>query len=239
MDNMTIWEFGAHTAPSAVKKTTSDGYPHSSINATYMAKKATELFGPIGTGWGYDIIEERYDDAGPIFDVNNGELLCHAKNHTILLRLWYKVGNEIGTVSQFGHTKYIYKSKYGFTVDSEAPKKTLTDAMKKCLSLLGFSADIFLGQFDDQDYVEAQAAKEELEKADNRAEVQTKQEMEYKDWFNNTIRLMEESKTLPMLEGLFKTAVRKANARNDKKAILRFTETKDKMIAKIEEIQHG
>jgi hypothetical protein len=245
MDNMDIWDFGAETAPSAVKTAHIDGRIQSSINGTYMAKKATEKFGPIGSGWGYDIVEERYDNAGPIFD-DEGELLCQAQNHTIKLCLWYqpivdpKIEGQKAMrcgpfkVYQYGHTRYIYKSKFGFSVDSEAPKKSLTDAMKKCLSLLGFSADIFLGEFENQEYVQAQRDKEEIAKAEDKAEVKTRQEMEYKKWVEDTVRLMRESTGLTMLEGLFKTGVRKAQAHKDKATIRLFTEVKDEVFQSLQ-----
>ena len=39
------------------------------------------------------------------------------------------------------------------TLDDEAPKKALTDAMTKAFSHLGVSADVFLGLFDNNKYV--------------------------------------------------------------------------------------
>ena len=44
-------------------------------------------------------------------------------------------------------------------VDEDAPKKSVTDGMVKCLSMLGFAGDIFSGQWDDSKYV-AYAAEE-------------------------------------------------------------------------------
>jgi recombination DNA repair RAD52 pathway protein len=38
--------------------------------------------------------------------------------------------------------------------DEDAPKKAMTDALTKGLSHLGFSADVFLGLFDDNRYVQ-------------------------------------------------------------------------------------
>jgi hypothetical protein len=234
--NMAIWSFVDKTDPSGTKTSDQNGRRVTSINGTYMAKKATELFGPIGIGWGYDIEEERYDSAGPIFDKDGG-ILCNAQNHTIKLRLWYKQGEERGEVVQFGHTKHIYRSKYGFSADDEAPKKSLTDAMKKCLSMLGFSADIFLGQFDDYEYVEAQKAREQLETAESRAEEETKQEISRKEWIADNIRLMGESVTKSMLEGLYKTAMRKAVARGDTEAQKKFDAAKDKKLAQFNEVK--
>ena len=36
---------------------------------------------------------------------------------------------------------------------NDAPKKSATDGMVKCLSMLGFAGDIFSGQWDDSKYV--------------------------------------------------------------------------------------
>lgn len=41
-------------------------------------------------------------------------------------------------------------------VDEDAFKKAMTDALTKGLSHLGFSADVYLGKFDDSRYVEEQ-----------------------------------------------------------------------------------
>jgi hypothetical protein len=46
-----------------------------------------------------------------------------------------------------------------FIVDEDAPKKSVTDALVKCASYLGFAGDIFSGMWDDSKYVE-QAGRE-------------------------------------------------------------------------------
>ncbi len=46
-------------------------------------------------------------------------------------------------------------SKKNGSLDDEAPKKAMTDAMTKAFSHLGMSADVFLGMFDDSKYVES------------------------------------------------------------------------------------
>jgi hypothetical protein len=39
-------------------------------------------------------------------------------------------------------------------VDEDAGKKSVTDGMVKCLSMIGFAGDIFSGRWDDSNYVE-------------------------------------------------------------------------------------
>ena len=40
------------------------------------------------------------------------------------------------------------------SLDDEAPKKAMTDAMTKGFSHLGMSADVFMGKFDNDKYVQ-------------------------------------------------------------------------------------
>ena len=49
-------------------------------------------------------------------------------------------------------------------VDEDAPKKSVTDGMVKCLSLIGVAGDIFSGRWDDSKYVAEQGARERNEK---------------------------------------------------------------------------
>ena len=80
-------------------------------------------------------------------------------------------------ITAYGHTPYILKTKNGPMCDMEAPKKSLTDALKKALSMLGFSYDVFSGQFDDSSYVQAIKIKESIEKAEDRdSKIQEAQE---------------------------------------------------------------
>ena len=54
---------------------------------------------------------------------------------------------------------------FGPFTDEEAPKKSLTDALSKAMSWLGFAADIHLGRWDDNKYVNAAARAYEGERA--------------------------------------------------------------------------
>ena len=57
------------------------------------------------------------------------------------------------TSSQFGQTMAVDKNKYGVFTDEEAPKKSATDCISKCAVMLGIGADVYLGLFDDNKYV--------------------------------------------------------------------------------------
>ncbi len=160
-----------HTTPgSAVKTNTGNKSTKKSIDGYYMFRKASETFGPCGIGWGYEIVEERIEDGKPNVVLNKETQQPeqhHDKNHTIKLKLWYKYNGEQGEIVQFGHTKAMYYSNKGYWVhDEEAPKKSLTDAIKKALSMLGIGGDVFTGQFNDVNYERQQNEIEQLDQAD-------------------------------------------------------------------------
>ena len=146
--NLAIWSQVEATDPAYVKTfSRPGGFKGTAINPTYLARKATEVFGPMGIGWGIDIIDERYVEGGPIFN-GDSERIATTIIHVIRATLWYIIETKKGEVTQFGQTTFVGRNGSGLFTDEEAPKKSLTDAMSKCLSLLGFSADIFTGDWD-------------------------------------------------------------------------------------------
>lgn len=182
-DNLGIWNRVYKTDAKFTKAFANNG-GGTSINGTYMVMQATKVFGPHGINWGVDVLEERFDNGAPIMQpikqpdgsfvkgiVSNGTggYLCEV-NHTVKIRLWYKQDGKTGEVLAYGCTPYIYGTKNGAMSDGEAPKKSLTDATKKALSQLGFSADVFLGLYDDVNYREENDAEFALKNASEKAE---------------------------------------------------------------------
>jgi len=164
MSNLEIWNKVKTTDQAYTKKGQGGQGGSTAINAHYMIREATKTFGPIGIGWGYEVLEENFIEAEHIYMTigQNRVLDGINKNHTIKLKLWFKYDGEKGEVIDYGHTKYSYKTKGGsgyWFYDEEVSKKSLTDAIKRCLSKIGICADIYLGEFDDQNY-QAEAAQE-------------------------------------------------------------------------------
>lgn len=157
--NLALWESVQATDPRYTKKfQRGGGFSGTAINATYLAKKATETFGPIGMGWGIEVEDERYAEGAPIVDEKHGKV-GHEVIHVLRIKLWYNRFDEHlgdmarGEVRHYGQTVFVGKNKHGVFTDEEAPKKSLTDAMSKALSLLGFASDVHLGLYDDNKYV--------------------------------------------------------------------------------------
>ncbi len=153
MENLSLWSAVQQTDPKFTKEfNRGGGFKGTAINPTWLARRATETFGPIGIGWGYNIQDEAYQKGHTIVS-EDGRALGEVIIHKIRLEVWYIWQGQLGRVTQFGQTEFVGKNKNGFFTDEEAPKKSLTDALSKCLSLLGFAADVHMGLFDDNKYV--------------------------------------------------------------------------------------
>ena len=143
--NMRIWEQVQTTDTRCTKYAEVGGQKITNLNGTAMVMKATEMFGPVGIGWGWKVLEERFDDGHEVFSGEGDKRICLGREigHTVKIQLWFMQDGQRGEVEQYGCTRHQYKTKYGMTSDGEAPKKSLTDAIKKALSMLGFSADAY------------------------------------------------------------------------------------------------
>lgn len=132
-DNLRIWSAVEKTDPAHTKQVNQRG-GFTAISANYQIMAATKQFGPVGIGWGYIA----------------GEPIFHDTLLFVPVTLWHSDRNNT-----FGPMLGCeeWKDKNG-RVDSDASKKATTDAITKLLSHLGFNADVFLGKFDDQKYVD-------------------------------------------------------------------------------------
>lgn len=233
MNNKELWLSVEKTAPGATKPVNVGGMSMTSISGQHMIMRATEVFGPVGIGWGWRVIEERFDQGAPVLD-KDGKEIGHNIGHTIRIELWYERDGKRGTVEQFGCTPFTYRSKFGVTTDTEAPKKSLTDAIKKALAMLGFSADIFLGLFDDRDYVAERTAEDALEKAENKEAEAERQRQERLDWLKASVHALETATHSHELASLHKKFVRSAQRRGEEKFVLRLAQAHDKRKAELE-----
>lgn len=221
--NMRIWGQVDKTDTRFTKKAKVNGQDITSLSGTAMVMKATELFGPVGIGWGWKVVEERFDDGHEIFTGEGDKRACIGREigHTVKIALWFMQDGQRGEIEQYGCTRYQYKTSYGMTTDCEAPKKSLTDAIKKALSMLGFSADVFLGLFDDQNYVQQLEAEQAIEQAEDREAEIERQKQERLDYIKSVVETMQGAQSMQELKKLHDHAVRRLTARNDDTAIKR------------------
>lgn len=146
MDNKALWKRAFTTDPQAVKPITGKQYNGNSPKPYWIVERLTDEFGPCGIGWGFQIISERFEHFGSGADAES--------LHIASVRFWYMLGDKRGELEQVGQTRASYTTSKGkFLVDEDAPKKSVTDALVKCASYLGFAGDIFSGRWDDSKYV--------------------------------------------------------------------------------------
>lgn len=197
-DNMRIWNQVCKTRPSTTKKV-EFGRKFTAIDAYSQIQRATELFGPMGIGWGYAV------------EVLSDDTLFIAK-----LGLWYILdGKRSEPITVFGSAMKGEKKR-----DQDAPKKAVTDALTKALSYLGFNADVFLGLFDDNKYVTEQQRLERqgkggTEGSDDTSDSQNKIEVAITENLEacttvDQLALVWGSKVSGMINGIEDLALRKA-----------------------------
>lgn len=221
--NMHIWNKVDKTDTRFTKKAKVNGQDITSLSGTAMAMKATELFGPVGIGWGWRIVEERFDEGHEIFIGEGDKRACIGREigHTVKIALWFMQDGQRGEIEQYGCTRYQYKTTYGMTTDGEAPKKSLTDAIKKSLSMLGFSADVFLGLFDDDAYVTQLKEEEAIANADDKDAEILRQKQERVDWLNSAVETLSKALTTRELKLLHAKYTREADRRKETAFIAR------------------
>jgi len=226
MSNTRIWDQVDKTDPSATKNFTGmGGFKGTAIKPTYLMRKATEMFGPCGEGWGWTVLEDRFDDGAPLLAPTKEwpeAPLITAKLHTVKIQLWYlgKDGQKC-TVEHYGHTPFVLLQGGKIITDWEAAKKSLTDAIGKCLQPLGFAADIHMGLFDDAAYVETVRDEVALIKAEDKVAEEERQKQERLDYIRSVVETMQGAQSLQELKKLHDHAVRRLTARNDQTGIKR------------------
>lgn len=140
--NLDLWSQVEETDPNFTKHVGQRG-GFTAISAHYQIKQATRLWGPVGSEWGYTV---EYNE------LSNGVILLQAADVTV----WYPAVPESNKALRpsFGPVRGLCAvvNNKG-RLDEDAGKKAMTDALTKALSHLGFSADVFMGLFDDNRYV--------------------------------------------------------------------------------------
>lgn len=136
MSNLELWNSVSTTNPSKTKKVKL-GREFTAIDPYSQIKEATKIFGPAGVGWGWETKDVQH--------LSNGDI-------AVLVRLWHS-GKHENYIEQWGQNS-IFIDRAETKKDTDCFKKAETDAITKCLSYLGFNADVFEGKFDDNKYVE-------------------------------------------------------------------------------------
>lgn len=143
-ENTKLWDILGRTDPAHTKAfTRGGGFRGTAIKPMWSYRRMTEEFGPCGTGWGVN---------KPDFQVvqgADGEVLVYCT-----VSIWYGGSSAIPeAVFGVGGDKIVNKFSSGLKSDDEAFKKAFTDAVTNALKMIGVGADVHMGLFDDNKYV--------------------------------------------------------------------------------------
>lgn len=139
-DNKKLWNEHFKTNPAATKKVNKGGGRSiTAIDAYHQIEEATEAFGPMGR-WGLADVQLEVV----------GEIMW-------MTAAFFHPGGRFETVNSIN----MYMGRDAKKrLDDEAGKKLATDTITKCLSYLGFNADVFFGKFDDARYIAERTVEE-------------------------------------------------------------------------------
>jgi len=162
-DNMRIWD-AVCEVDEKFTEPIKDGRGLTAIVPMYLIRQATEMWGPMGEGWGFEIEKE-----GHIF--HNNSKRPEDALHTMTIKLWY--GEAAMQLSPpctkatygVGCTKMFRYSGGEYYIDPDYNKSTLTDAITNALSRLGFGGSVRLKEYQSKYTTNLDARDTEVEKA--------------------------------------------------------------------------
>ena len=150
MANTDIWGKLENTPKEAQKEIGAGRLKgFTDINPMWRFKRLTELFGPCGIGWKYEITEKN------IVPGANGE----AKAFVDILLYFKWDGQWSDGVPGTGGSSFVSAEKNGLYTNDECYKMAISDAIGTACKALGMSADIYFSK-DRSKYTEAQEAPE-------------------------------------------------------------------------------
>jgi len=156
-ENLELWKKVEKTNPKYTKKAKVGGNSITAISPQFQILNATEQFGSYGENWGFRNIELDYSITNTPIKLSVQDWTT--KEVTIIDSILGLVGFKAtfffpnGEFEITNSIKIFTDNKHS-KIDDNYAKKLETDALTKALSKLGFNADIFLGKFDDQRYLQ-------------------------------------------------------------------------------------
>jgi len=142
-ENLRYWDQLGKTDPAHTKQfQRSGGFKGTAIKPMWCNLRMTEFFGPCGVGWGPDKPEYQIVPA-------EDEILVFCT-----VGLWYMDGDKKAQVYGVGGDKAVIKGSNGTRSSDEAFKAAYTDALGNAMKFIGVAADVHMGLFDDNKYVQ-------------------------------------------------------------------------------------
>ena len=217
MSNLDLWERVKAPDIKYTKKVNMRG-GFTATSPQYLIKLATREFGSYGKGFGLSHSE---------FDYSLLEAYRVAIHNA---KFFYCVDGERYEFVITNTVEMVTKNGY---VDTDFAKKAETNTLCKALSKIGFAADIYMGMFEDQEYIHNLATEQAINNASDKDAERAKQASELNAEGKRSITAMNKANSLSELAGLFKSIARKVGDRDDK-LLREITKSKDEAKERIE-----
>ena len=139
---MKLWDAVKTTDPKHQKPVKYGSRAFTAVDPQWQLQQATKLWGPYGERWGlcdlkHEIVRmDGFSTEGPYIE------------YAIILSAKFFYPSSSGEEVSF---EIMNDDK--FSRGQETLKKLVTNTRSKALSWLGFSSDVFMGLYDDRDYV--------------------------------------------------------------------------------------
>lgn len=145
MDNMKIWTALKRPPETALKKITGGRLSGmTDIKPQWRYEAMTELFGPVGVGWKYEIKDLWIESGAGDIRVANA-----------LISLYYMHEDKWSeAVPGVGGSMLVAKESAGPHTSDECYKMAITDALSVAMKFIGVAADIYSGLWDGSKYLE-------------------------------------------------------------------------------------
>jgi len=138
--SMRFWDALKTPPPSALKKITGGRLSgKTDISPQWRLQAMTEVFGPVGIGWRYEIVRtwtETYHEQIGVF----------AEVHVRLLEDGGE--NWSAPIPGIGGSMLVEIERSGPHFSDEGYKMAVTDALSVCFKAIGVAADVYLGMMD-------------------------------------------------------------------------------------------
>ena len=199
MSNLKLWNAVEETEKQFTKYVSQRG-GYTAISPQYQLKQATEQFGVYGQGFG--LSESEFD-----YTLIDTGLIIHKA------KFFFVIGGQRSEFPITNAIQAVKTTKNGKYVDEDFAKKVETNTVSKALSKLGFNADVYMGLFEDQEYLEELEYKQAIEKASDKDLKKAEIEKELAEEVDRVIVQIKEANSMSMLEGLYKAMARKVKDR--------------------------
>lgn len=132
-NNLHIYEKARQVPKTALKQIINGRLKgKSDINPMFRIKRITEIFGPCGFGWRYEIVNQWLEPF-------NNQVKAFTQ-----INLFIKMDGEwSAAIPGVGGADFVAQEKSGPYVNDECYKMSLTDALSVAMKALGIAADVY------------------------------------------------------------------------------------------------